>query len=73
MCFDRDLSEALSVPKELVTATISDPGLLPVRATEDIAFATVQQLSLWIHAGKLTSERLTKIYLEAAGSVFSRR
>jgi len=36
---------------------------LPER-DEDIAFATVSQLSRWIAARKLTSERLTKIYLE---------
>jgi Asp-tRNA(Asn)/Glu-tRNA(Gln) amidotransferase A subunit family amidase len=31
---------------------------------EDIAFATVTQLSRWIESRKLTSERLTRIYLE---------
>ena len=31
---------------------------------EDIAFATVTQLSHWIETRKLTSERLTRIYLE---------
>ncbi len=31
---------------------------------EDIAFATVGQLSQWIKTKQLTSERLTKIYLE---------
>ncbi len=31
---------------------------------EDIAFATVTQLSRWIESGKLTSERLTTIYLD---------
>ena len=30
----------------------------------DIAFATVAQLSRWIETKKLTSERLTNIYLE---------
>ena len=31
---------------------------------EDIAFATVTQVSRWIEGRKLTSERLTRIYLE---------
>jgi len=30
----------------------------------DIAFASVAQLSLWIQSGKLTSTRLTKLYLD---------
>ena len=40
----------------------TDPGPLPAN-DEDIAFATVTQLSRWIEQRKLTSERLTKIYL----------
>src|SRR5581483_11452824 len=40
----------------------TDPGPLPGRE-EDIAFATVSQLSRWIELRKLTSERLTNIYL----------
>ncbi len=39
-----------------------DPGPLPGR-DEDIAFATVTQQSRWIETRKLTSERLTNIYL----------
>jgi Asp-tRNA(Asn)/Glu-tRNA(Gln) amidotransferase A subunit family amidase len=41
----------------------NDPEELPAR-DEDIAFANVTQLSRWIEAKKITSERLTKIYLE---------
>jgi Asp-tRNA(Asn)/Glu-tRNA(Gln) amidotransferase A subunit family amidase len=41
----------------------ADPGPLPSR-DEDIAFAPVTQLSRWIEKRKLTSERLTRIYLE---------
>jgi Asp-tRNA(Asn)/Glu-tRNA(Gln) amidotransferase A subunit family amidase len=41
----------------------SDPGPLPSR-DEHIAFASVSQLSLWIEHRKLTSERLTHIYLD---------
>jgi len=40
-----------------------DAGELPAR-DEDIAFASVTQLSRWIEAKKITSERLTSIYLE---------
>ncbi|HLZ52334.1 MAG TPA: amidase [Candidatus Acidoferrum sp.] len=39
------------------------PGPLPA-AEEDIAFAPVTQLSRWIESRKITSERLTNIYLE---------
>jgi Asp-tRNA(Asn)/Glu-tRNA(Gln) amidotransferase A subunit family amidase len=39
-----------------------DPGPLPAN-DEDIAYATVTQLSDWIERRKLTSERLTRIYL----------
>jgi Asp-tRNA(Asn)/Glu-tRNA(Gln) amidotransferase A subunit family amidase len=40
-----------------------DPGPVPAR-DEDIAFASVVQLSRWIEQRKLTSERLTHLYLE---------
>lgn len=41
----------------------SDPGPLPSR-DEDIAFAPVTALSRWIEAKLLSSERLTRIYLD---------
>src|SRR5208282_5988994 len=41
----------------------NDPGPLPTR-DEDIAFASVTQLSRWIESKKITSERLTNIYLD---------
>ena len=41
----------------------TDAGPLPAR-DEDIAFAAVTQQSRWIETRKLTSERLTNIYLE---------
>jgi len=41
----------------------ADPGALPAR-DEDIAFASVTQLSRWIEQRKLTSDRLTRIYLK---------
>ena len=40
-----------------------DPGPLPANDA-DIAFAPVTQLSRWIEGRKLTSERLTRIYLK---------
>ncbi len=40
-----------------------DPGPLPASASE-IAFAPVTELSRWIESRKLTSERLTGIYLD---------
>ncbi|MBZ5640626.1 MAG: amidase [Acidobacteriia bacterium] len=43
--------------------TTADPGPLPAR-DEDIAFAPVTALSRWIEARVLTSERLTRVYLE---------
>ena len=40
-----------------------DPGPLPTN-DEDIAFSPVTRLSRWIETRKLTSERLTNIYLQ---------
>jgi len=40
----------------------TDPGPLPDKE-DDIAFATLTKLSPWIESRKLTSERLTQIYL----------
>ena len=40
-----------------------EPGPLPAK-DEDIAFSPVTQSSRWIEARKLSSERLTKIYLQ---------
>jgi Asp-tRNA(Asn)/Glu-tRNA(Gln) amidotransferase A subunit family amidase len=41
----------------------ADPGPLPA-SDQDIAFAPVARLSRWIEKRKLTSERLTRIYLD---------
>lgn len=40
-----------------------DPGPLPAN-DQDIAFAPVTRLSRWVEKRKLTSERLTRIYLD---------
>ncbi|QBE62420.1 amidase [Pseudoduganella lutea] len=42
--------------------SFADPGPLPA-SDADIAYASVARLSRWIEAGKLTSERLTQIYI----------
>ena len=49
-------------PRSEFVRSDADPGPLP-GTDEDIAFATVTQLSHWIRSRKLTSERLTNIYL----------
>jgi Asp-tRNA(Asn)/Glu-tRNA(Gln) amidotransferase A subunit family amidase len=41
----------------------ADPAPLPGR-DEDLAFATLTQLSRWIEQRKLSSEQLTRVYLE---------
>ncbi len=43
--------------------TAVDPGPLPVH-DQDIAFAPVTRLSRWIEKRQLTSDRLTRIYLD---------
>src|SRR5258708_1768289 len=43
--------------------TKTDPGPLPA-SDQDIAFASLTQLSRWIEDRKLTSERLARIYLD---------
>ena len=45
------------------TRSPSDAGPLPA-SDEEIAFSPVTKLSRWIETKKLTSERLTKIYLD---------
>ena len=54
-------TQQLPAREEFVVAA-KEPGPLPVR-DEDIAFATVSELSSWISARQITSERLTNIYL----------
>lgn len=48
--------------QERFVPTNTDPGPLPTNDT-DIAFASLSQLSAWIQGRRLTSERLTNIYL----------
>ena len=48
--------------RDLFVRSKADPGPLPSR-DDDIAFAPVTKLSRWMETRKLTSERLTNIYL----------
>jgi Asp-tRNA(Asn)/Glu-tRNA(Gln) amidotransferase A subunit family amidase len=54
--------KAAAVRDRFVRST-ADPGPLP-GSDEDIAYASVTKLSRWIEQRKLTSTRLTQIYLE---------
>ncbi len=62
-----EMSPLGQIPAALAPAffapSLPEPGPLPSK-DEDIAFSTVVQLSGWIRTRKLTSECLTKIYLE---------
>jgi Asp-tRNA(Asn)/Glu-tRNA(Gln) amidotransferase A subunit family amidase len=49
--------------RNLFVRSKTDPGPLP-SSDEEIAFAPVSRLSRWIEARKLSSERLTNIYLQ---------
>ena len=49
--------------RDRFVATAADPGPLP-KKDEDIAFATIAAQGQWIKSRALTSERLTRIYLE---------
>jgi Asp-tRNA(Asn)/Glu-tRNA(Gln) amidotransferase A subunit family amidase len=49
--------------RDVFTRSTSDPGPLP-KLDADIAFAPVTALSRWIESRALTSERLTRLYLD---------
>jgi Asp-tRNA(Asn)/Glu-tRNA(Gln) amidotransferase A subunit family amidase len=49
--------------KDHFVRTKSDPGPLPA-SEEEIAFSPLTKLSRWIESRKLTSERLTNLYLD---------
>ena len=58
------------VERDRFVRTKLDPG--PAAAGDaDIAFAPVTQLSRWIETRKLTSERLTNIYLDRIAALRS--
>src|SRR2546429_2888512 len=57
------LGQSAGPQRDQFVRTNSDPGPLPSNDA-DIAFAPVTQLSRWIEQHKLTSERLTQIYLK---------
>jgi Asp-tRNA(Asn)/Glu-tRNA(Gln) amidotransferase A subunit family amidase len=59
---DTSKEPAVATSEHFVRSTAADA---PLPASDaDIAFASVAQLSRWIEARKLTSERLTNIYLD---------
>jgi Asp-tRNA(Asn)/Glu-tRNA(Gln) amidotransferase A subunit family amidase len=53
----------LGPPGKLFAARLADPGPLPL-TDGSLAFAPVTKLARWIETGQITSERLTKIYLD---------
>jgi Asp-tRNA(Asn)/Glu-tRNA(Gln) amidotransferase A subunit family amidase len=53
----------ISPGRDRFVRTKADPGPLPA-SDADIAFAPLTQLSRWIETRKLTSERLTNLYLD---------
>jgi Asp-tRNA(Asn)/Glu-tRNA(Gln) amidotransferase A subunit family amidase len=55
--------EAIRPARDRFVRGARDPGPLPA-SDADIAFAPITQLSRWIETRKLTSERLTRIYLD---------
>lgn len=55
--------EKVRTGKNQFVRSKNDAGALPTNE-EDIAFATVTKLSRWIEQKKLSSQRLTQIYLE---------
>jgi Asp-tRNA(Asn)/Glu-tRNA(Gln) amidotransferase A subunit family amidase len=55
--------QAIFLQRDRFVRSSTDLGTLPAK-DDDIAFASVTQLSRWIETRKLSSERLTNIYLE---------
>jgi len=58
--------QKVTVTRNRFVRSQSHPGPLPDRE-EDIAFAPVTKLSRWVEQKKLSSERLTQIYLKRIG------
>ncbi len=54
--------EQVGPAKNEFVRSLTDAGPLPSN-DEDIAYATVTQLSQWVQQRKITSERLTRIYI----------
>ena len=58
--------QKVAVTRNRFARSQSDPGPLPQK-DEDLAFAPVTKLSRWVEQQKLSSERLTEIYLKRIG------
>src|SRR5262249_14928283 len=63
--------ESTGPTRDLFVLRASDDEPLP-SSDADIAFAPVTRLARWIQQRKLTSERLTKIYLDRIGQFDSK-
>ncbi|HEY8310698.1 MAG TPA: amidase, partial [Gemmatimonadaceae bacterium] len=57
------ITQTVGGERDRFNRSAADPGPLPTNDA-DIAFAPVTRLSRWIETRKLTSERLTSIYLD---------
>lgn len=58
------------MPSQGIASRFSTVDVVPLPCDDaDIAFAPVTQLSAWIAAGKLTSTRLTQIYLDRIAAI----
>lgn len=57
------LGEKTGPARDRFVSSKADPGPLPA-SDDEIAFAPVTRLSRWVKQRKLTSERLTQIYLD---------
>jgi Asp-tRNA(Asn)/Glu-tRNA(Gln) amidotransferase A subunit family amidase len=57
------LDRKVGPERDRFVRSANDPGPLPAR-DEDIAFAPLTQLSRWIESRQLSSERLTRLYLD---------
>ena len=58
--------QKVAVTRNRFVRSKSDPGPLPQK-DEDLAFAPVTKLSRWLEQRKLSSQRLTEIYLKRIG------
>ena len=58
--------QKVAVTRNRFARSQSDPGPLPQK-DEDLAFAPVTKLSRWVEQKKLSSQRLTEIYLKRIG------
>jgi len=64
-CTFSPLLPGVMIPDDEEVCTVATQADMPIPETEnDIAFASVTQLSRWLHSGAITSVRLTELYIE---------